>query len=109
MLFVRLLLPALALLLLGAHFYRAGGWPLTALTLALLPLLAVPRVWAVRTLQAALVVGALEWLRTLAGFAAMRLAGGQPYLRLTTILFALAVFTLLSAWLLQRRAVRPRS
>lgn len=109
MLFVRLLFPALALLFLGAHFYRAGDWPLAALSLALLPLLAVPRAWAVRTLQVALVVGALEWLRTLAGFAALRMASGQPYLRLAAILVAVASFTVLSAWVLRRRAVRSRS
>ena len=103
MLFARLLLPALALLLLGAHFYRAGEWPLAALSVALLPLLAVPRSWAVRTLQVAHVVGALEWLRTLAGFAAARMANGQPYLRLTAILVAVAAFTLLAAWMLRRR------
>lgn len=106
--FVRLLLPVLALLLLAAHFYRAGLLPLAALSLVLLPLLAVPRKWAVRTLQGALVLGAVEWLRTLAAFAATRVALGQPYMRLTAVLLAVAAFTLVAAGLLQRRATRPR-
>ncbi len=107
--FVRVLCPALALLLLAAHFYRFGALPLAALSLALLPLLALPHVWAVRTLQLALVLGGMEWLRTLAALAAQRMTFGQPYLRLTAILVAVAAFTLLSAWLLQPRAARLRA
>jgi len=104
----RLILPFLSLLLLAAHFYRAD-WPLLAgLSAALTLLLAVPRPWAARTLQAALVLGALEWLRTLASFAAMRVAVGQPYLRLALILGAVAAFTLLAAWSFQHRTLRSR-
>jgi len=104
----RLLLPFLALLLLAAHFYRAGWLPLAALSAALTLLLAVPRPWAARTLQAALVLGAIEWLRTLAAFATMRMAVGQPYLRLALILGAVAALTLLAAWVFQHRALRGR-
>ena len=108
MLFVRLLLPFLALLLLAAHFYRAGLLPLAVLSVALTALLAVPRPWAARTLQVALVLGALEWLRTLAVFAAMRVAAGQPVLRLALILGAVAALMLLAAWMFQHRALRAR-
>ncbi len=108
MLFIRLLPPALALLLLAAHFYRAGWLPLAVLSLALIALLAVPRAWAARTVQFAMVLGALEWLRTLAAFAAVRVSFGQPYLRLAAILAAVAAFTLLSAWVFRQRAVRAR-
>jgi len=104
----RLILPFLALLLLAAHFYRADWMPLAVLSAALTLLLAVPRPWAARTLQVALVLGALEWLRTLAAFAAMRVAVGQPYLRLALILGAVAAFTLLAAWVFQHRALRSR-
>src|SRR5512139_1681186 len=104
----RLILPLLALLLLAAHFYRADRMVLAVLCAALTLLLAVPRPWAARTLQAALVLGAIEWLRTLASFAATRVAVGQRYLRLTLILGAVAAFTLLAAWVFQHRAVRSR-
>lgn len=106
--FARLLVPLLALLLLAAHFYRAGWLELAVLTAALSLLLAVPRRWAARALQAVLVLGALEWLRTLAAFAAMRVAAGQPYLRLALILGAVAAFTLAAAWVFQHRAVKAR-
>ena len=104
----RLILPLLALLLLAAHFYRAGWLSLAVLSVALTLLLAVPRPWAARTLQVALVLGAIEWLRTLAAFAALRMAVGQPYLRLVLILGVVAVFTLLAAWVFQHRALRGR-
>ena len=108
MLAARLVLPLLALLLLAAHFYRAD-WLLPAVASAALTLLlAVPRPWAARTLQVALVLGAIEWLRTLAAFAAMRMAAGQPVLRLVLILGAVAAFTLLAAWVFQHRALRSR-
>jgi hypothetical protein len=85
--------PLGALLLLSAHFYRADRMPLAALAVAIGALLFVPRAWAARAAQIALALGAFEWLRALAGFAAMRVAAGQPYLRLALILGAVAVFT----------------
>jgi hypothetical protein len=108
MLFLRLLVPALALLLLAAHFYRAGWLLLAVVSTALIALLAVPRAWAARLLQFALLLGALEWLRTLAAFAAMRIAAGQPYLRLALILAAVSVFTLLAAAVFRHPIMRAR-
>jgi hypothetical protein len=105
-LLARLILPVLALLLLAAHFYRADSMLLAVLSIALLALLAVPRPWAARTLQAALALGAFEWLRTLATVAAMRVAVGQPYLRLTLFLGAVAALTLFAAWVFQHRSLR---
>lgn len=102
------LLPALAGLLLAAHFYRAGSWLFAALAVACVGLLAVPRVWAARVVQIALIVGAIEWLRTLAAFAAARVAAGQPYLRLTLILLAVAAFTVASAAVFRHPRLRQR-
>jgi hypothetical protein len=108
MILARLLLPVLACLLLAAHFFRAGLLPLAAAS-ALLPLLlAVPRAWAARTMQVALVIGALEWLRTLAEFAAVRISMGQPVLRLVAILVAVALFTAASALVFRNAGLRAR-
>jgi hypothetical protein len=102
-------LTGLALLLLAAHFFRAGLIPLTALCVVLVALVFVRATWAVRTLQAALALGTLEWLRTAWVFAAARAAQGQPYGRLLAILGAVAAVTALAAWLLSGAAVRnPR-
>jgi hypothetical protein len=100
--------PALAALLLAAHFYRAGHLAFAALSLGALVLVAVPRAWAARLLQVALLAGAAEWLRTLALFASARISMGQPYLRLTLILVAVALFTAASAAVFQQSAVRRR-
>jgi hypothetical protein len=102
------LLPALAGLLLAAHFYRAGSWLFAAVAVAFIGLLAVPRNWAARAVQIALIVGALEWLRTLAAFAAARVAAGQPYLRLTLILLAVAALTAASAAVFHHPRLRQR-
>jgi hypothetical protein len=106
--FALLVFPALAATMLAAHFYRAGQVVLAGLAVGALVLLAVPRAWAARALQLALVAGAFEWLRTLATFAAARMAAGQPYLRLTVILLAVAAFTAGSAVVFRQATLRGR-
>lgn len=106
--FALLVFPSLAALLLAAHFFRAGQIELAAACVAALALLAVPRAWAARTLQVALIAGAIEWVRTLVEFASVRMAMGQPYLRLAVILLAVALFTAASAAVFQQARVRRR-
>ena len=101
-----LLLPAFALLLLGAHFFRAALVPLTVVCLGLVVLLFVRSAWAARTLQVALALGALEWLRTAWQFTAIRIELGQPYGRLLVILGAVAAVTALAALVLRTRVAR---
>ena len=101
-----LLLPALALLLLGAHFFRAALVPLTVVCLGLIALLFVRARWAWIALQVALVIGALEWLRTAWEFASVRAAMGQPYTRLLVILGSVALFTALAALALRTKIAR---
>lgn len=108
MAYLLLVLPGLSSVLLAAHFYRAGQLALAVASLALIALLAVPRRWAARAVQIALVLGALEWLRTLAVFAAARLSAGQPYLRLAVILLAVAAFTATSALVFRNARLRVR-
>lgn len=97
-------LPALALLLLAAHFLRAALFPLAALSLGSIALLFVRRRWARRVLRVALLVGALEWLRAAWTLASHRAASGQPYFRMLVILGAVAAVTLLAAWLVGRHS-----
>ena len=101
-----LLLPALALLLLGAHFFRAALVPLTVVCLGLVALLFVRARWAWLTLQVALAIGTLEWLRTAWEFASMRAAMGQTYTRLLVILGSVALVTALAALALRTRTAR---
>lgn len=103
------LVPAvLAFLLLGAHFYRAGLAWLVPVCVVLAIVACVPRRWAATVGQLALLLGTLEWVRTLFSFAGARVAQGRPVLRLLLIIGAVIAFTLWAAWLLRSRAARRR-
>ena len=95
----------LSLGLLGAHFLRAGMDVPVLLCVVLMGLLAVPRPWAARLVQAALVLGALEWVRTLVTIAGVRAAAGQPATRMAIILGTVALVTLASALVFRHRRV----
>ena len=92
------LLPAiLALLVLAAHFYRAGLEFLVPACVGLAALTFVRLAWVPGTLALALALATGEWLRTLLLLAGERIEAGQPYARLVVILLAVALLTLLAA------------
>ena len=103
-----LIVTPFALAVLAAHFARSGRFVFAAVALVLVALLFVRRGWAARTLQIALCLGAIEWLRTLVVLVAERQALGSPYLRLAAILSAVAIATLLCAVAFESRVVRAR-
>jgi len=98
----------LSSIVLAAHFLRSSDIALVVLCLALLALLFFPRRWTARTVQAALVLGTLEWVRTLVLIVQERMAYGTPYTRTAIILGAVAVFTLASTLVFRIRALRKR-
>jgi hypothetical protein len=103
------LLPAiLSFLLLGAHFLRAGNLLLVGVSLAMIPLLLVPRRWAAITAQTVLVLGCIEWLLTMNAVVSIRVETGQPWQRPMAILLAVAVVTMLSAILFRSTPLRRR-
>jgi len=105
---VRLLPVALSLLLLGAHFYRAG-WPAATLVcVGLLPLLVLRRWWVPSVFQALLVLAALERLRTLLMIALMRIANEQEWARMAIILGLVAAFTAASALVFRASTLQSR-
>jgi hypothetical protein len=103
---LRLLPVIVSFLLLAAHFYRAGTVIAAGLCVALPLLLFLRKSWVPRLFQILLVLGALEWLRTLYVFATMRIAFEQPWTRLALILGAVALFTALSGWVFRSRALK---
>jgi hypothetical protein len=103
---LRLILVILSLVLLAAHFYRAGLLPVAVICLGLVPLLFVRKSWVPRFFQVLLLLGALEWLRALYNFAAMRIAWDQPWTRLALILATVAAFTALSGLVFNNRKLR---
>ena len=98
----------LSFLLLGAHFYRSGQVVLSAICVSLLFLLFFRKSWIPRLFQLLLILGALEWLRSLYYFAAMRIAWDQPWTRLAFILGAVALFTALSGLVFNSKDLRAR-
>lgn len=97
----------LSLFVLGAHFLRSGSTAIVAAIILLLALLFVRRPWAARLVQAALVLGALEWLRTLLRLAGERMRAGESVMRLVVILAVVAGVTMLSALAFQTNTLGP--
>ena len=98
----------LSVLVLGAHLLRlSNSLPIAgAMVLVLLGLLFVRQPWSARFVQTVLVIGTVEWLRTMLAFAQVRAALGEPYLRLVLILGVVAAVTLCAALLFQSRTLR---
>lgn len=103
---VRLLPPALAAIVLAAHFYRAGNLVLAGLAAGLGALLFVRRAWAARVVHLGLALGAIEWTLTLVRLVAARQAMGQPYARMAAILGAVALLTAMSGLVFRSRDLR---
>jgi hypothetical protein len=104
---VLLLLPVvLSLAVLGAHFLRYGSSIGVLAALLLIALLFLRRPWVARVMQVVLVLGTLEWLRTMYELGHMRALQGQPYGRMLVILGIVAVVTLCSALLFQSKTLK---
>lgn len=96
----------LSLVILGAHFLRYGNSLGVIGAAVLVVLLFVRKPWAARLLQAALVLGAIEWVYTLYVMANLRIEFGQPYIRLVIILGVVSAVTLASALLFQTKTLQ---
>ena len=108
MLVLQLVPVMLSLVVLAAHFSRHGQSNLVFLSVALIGLLAVPRLWAARVLQAALLLGAAEWVRTLIVLGRTRAEHDLPATRMVTILAVVALLTAASALVFRTRRARAR-
>ena len=91
----------LSLVILGAHFMRYGNTIGVVGALLSITLLIIHRAWAARLMQIVLILGALEWLRTLYELVQVRAAYGQPFTRMMIILGVVAVISFGSALLFQ--------
>lgn len=98
----------ISFLLLAAHFSRAGMYLIAAICLILLFLLFLSKMWVARLIQIYLVIGAFEWFRTLYIFAEQRQAQGESWIRLAIILSIVGLFTGLSAFAFQTKALKER-
>lgn len=96
----------LSLTVLGAHFLRSGSDVGVAATVALIGLLFIRRAWVARLVQVALVLGAVEWLRTLLALAQWRAAQGESLTRMIVILGCVVAVTFFSALLFQSKTMK---
>ena len=103
-----LIAPAIAFLLLAAHFSRSASLVALAMSLVMIALLFVKRPFAARTAQVALVLGAAEWGRAAIVLIQERIVMRTPYLRLALILGTIAIFTLLAALVFESRRMKGR-
>ncbi len=96
----------LGTLLLAAHLLRMGALTAVIALIFLIPLLGLRRWWVPRVFQLVLGLGALEWVRSLLVFRALRIARDLPHARMSVILLAVALFTALAAALFELPRVR---
>jgi len=108
MILIRLTPVLLSALLLAAHFSRADNLLVVVFSLMAPLLLLVRKPWVARAFQVVLLLGALEWVRTLVAIAAARQALGAPWLRMALILGAVALLTASSALVFGSKALKAR-
>lgn len=106
--FIRLFPVMLSMWLLAAHFLHAGRSAVTALCALMPMLLLIRRGWIVRLVQVVLLLGALEWLRTMVVLIEHRQQMDRPWARLAIILAAVMLFTATSGLVFRSASLRQR-
>jgi hypothetical protein len=89
--------------LLAAHFLRMGNVIAVALCLAAPLLFLVRRRWSLLLLQGLAYVAAVVWLAKAWEIVATRWSSGEPWLRASAILVAVAAINILAGGLLRSR------
>jgi len=96
------------MILIGAHYLRSGPMALVLLAVSLPFLLLVKKAWVARLIQLVLILGALEWVRTLLELITERQALGEPWTRMAIILGVVALFTASSALVFRNSELKKR-
>ena len=105
---LRLLPVILAFGLLAAHFSRADMLPAVIVSLLTPFLLLIRKAWIARSIQILLVIGALEWIRSMFGYIQVRKDIGEDWGRLAIILVAVALLTACSALVFRGKSLKKR-
>jgi hypothetical protein len=106
--FIRLLPVIFSFGLLAAHFSRTGLFPLVILCLAMPLLLFIRKPQLARTMQIVLLLGALEWIRSMIGYIEIRNSIGEDWGRLAIILITVALLTACSGLVFRGKHLRKR-
>ena len=96
----------LALLTLGAHFYRAGEYGVAACAAGVILFLCLRSAWKQYAAAFFLLWGAAEWVHSSYTLAAMRMHMGLPWQRAALILMAVSLLTALAGVYALQRARR---
>jgi hypothetical protein len=94
--------------LLAAHFSRANLFPLVIVSLAIPLLLLIRKAWAARSIQILLLLGALEWIRSMFGYIEVRKSIGEDWGRLAIILVTVALLTACSGLVFRGKSLKQR-
>ena len=105
---LRLLPVILAFGLLAAHFSRADMLPAVIVSLATPFLLLIRKPWIARSVQILLLLGALEWIRSMFGYINVRKEIGEDWGRLAIILVTVALLTACSALVFRGKSLKKR-
>ena len=105
---LRLLPIILAFGLLAAHFSRANMPPAVVVSLITPFLLLIRKPWIARSIQILLLLGALEWIRSMLGYIQVRKEIGEDWGRLAIILITVALLTACSGLVFRGKSLRKR-
>lgn len=93
-------------MLLAAHFSRAQNDWLALFSLLFPFILFIRKRWTLRIYQTYLIVGGLIWIERIFYYARLRESQEQPWVRLAIILSLVALFTWISALLLEKKKIQ---
>jgi len=103
---LRLVPAVLSLLLLAAHYYRAGLLPVAVVIIVSMLSLFVRREWSLKIARLLLFAGGFEWIRITFLLTSARQAAGAPWMRLAIILGSVAVICYAALALLYSQSVK---
>lgn len=105
---IRLFPVIFSFILLGAHFSRQD-FPTLSILCFLIPLLLfIKRTWVIKLTQIFLVLGSIEWIRSIFYYINQRQELGESYIRLVIIIGIIALFTGLSALVFKNQSLKER-
>ena len=93
-------------LILSAHFSRGNLFILSIIFLIIPLILFIKQAWVVRLTQIILIIGSLEWIRSMFIYINQRQTIDEPYLRLVIIIGIVALLTGLSALVFRNQSLK---
>ena len=95
--------PVFSSVLLAAHFSRVDLKGMALLCLLFPLVLLIKKRWALRIFQLYLLLGAGVWIQRTLVLRGLRIEAGEPWFNLVLILGGVALFTLISALVLEKK------